>query len=192
MVGGYSEKFAVYQQSCRLGNVISLRQNLRFCHLPLGKGGNIPPPQAVPLLTGARTLCHFVTSPYTVGSLLTGARTLCHFVTSPYTVGSHPLGKGGVGFQQSFFALLQGRVSVPSLKIKNKKSKRDGVLGCRLGRRFCFAEVSTGHPRPSHYKNNLFSAKLTGGRRDPPLPIGNIENAKPTGCQGCHPLQNII
>ena len=28
--------------------------------------------------------------------VLTGPRTLCHFVTSPYTVGSHPLGKGGL------------------------------------------------------------------------------------------------
>ena len=47
---------------------------------------------------------------------------------------------------------------MPSRKIKNKKIKRDGVLGFRLGRRFCFAEVSTGDPHPSPTKFDMFSA----------------------------------
>ena len=85
-----------------------------------------------------------------------------------------------------------GSLCPPVKTAKIGENKRDGVLGCRLGLRFCFAEVSTGHPRPSPYKNNLFSAKLTGGRRDPPLQQENKDIAKPTGCQGCHPLQKNI
>ena len=39
--------------------------------------------------------------------LLTGARTLCHFVTSPCTAGSHPLHKGG------FLVLERSETGVP-------------------------------------------------------------------------------
>ena len=42
-----------------------------------------------------------------------------------------------------------GRVVIPK-EIRRTMRIREGGLGCRLGRCFCFAEVSTGHPHPSH------------------------------------------
>ena len=36
-----------------------------------------------------------------------GGGPLCHFVTSPHTVGSHPLGKGGF-FIRNFFKQFHG------------------------------------------------------------------------------------
>ena len=41
-----------------------------------------------------------------------------------------------------------GRVVIPK-EIRRTLRIREGGLGCRLGRCFCFAEVSTGHPHPS-------------------------------------------
>ena len=41
-----------------------------------------------------------------------------------------------------------GRVVIPK-EIRRTMRIREGGLGCRLGRCFCFAEVSTGHPHPS-------------------------------------------
>ena len=40
-----------------------------------------------------------------------------------------------------------GRVVIPK-EIRRTMRIREGGLGCRLGRCFCFAEVSTGHPHP--------------------------------------------
>ncbi len=40
-----------------------------------------------------------------------------------------------------------GRVVIPK-EIRRTMRIREGVLGCRLGQCFCFAEVSTGHPHP--------------------------------------------
>ena len=40
-----------------------------------------------------------------------------------------------------------GRVVIPK-EIRRTLKIREGGLGCRLGRCFCFAEVSTGHPHP--------------------------------------------
>ena len=40
-----------------------------------------------------------------------------------------------------------GRVVIPK-EIRRTMRIREGGLGCRLGRRFCYAEVSTGHPHP--------------------------------------------
>jgi hypothetical protein len=41
-----------------------------------------------------------------------------------------------------------GRVVIPK-EIRRTMRIREGGLGCRLGRCFCFTEVSTGHPHPS-------------------------------------------
>ena len=41
-----------------------------------------------------------------------------------------------------------GRVVIPK-EIRRMMRIREGGLGCRLGRCFRFAEVSTGHPHPS-------------------------------------------
>jgi len=40
-----------------------------------------------------------------------------------------------------------GRVVIPK-EIRRTMRIREGGLGCRLGRCFCYAEVSTGHPHP--------------------------------------------
>ena len=40
-----------------------------------------------------------------------------------------------------------GRVVIPK-EIRRTMRIREGGLGCRLGRCFCFAKVSTGHPHP--------------------------------------------
>ena len=40
-----------------------------------------------------------------------------------------------------------GRVVIPK-EIRRTMRIREGGLGCRLGRCFCCAEVSTGHPHP--------------------------------------------
>ena len=40
-----------------------------------------------------------------------------------------------------------GRVVIPK-EIRRTMRIREGGLGCRLGRCFCFAEVSTGHLHP--------------------------------------------
>ena len=40
-----------------------------------------------------------------------------------------------------------GRVVIPK-EIRRTMQIREGGLGCRLGRCFCFAKVSTGHPHP--------------------------------------------
>ncbi len=40
-----------------------------------------------------------------------------------------------------------GRLVIPK-EIRRTMRMREGGLGCRLGRCFCFAEVSTGHPHP--------------------------------------------
>ena len=40
-----------------------------------------------------------------------------------------------------------GRVVIPK-EIRRTMRIREGGLGCRLGRCFCFAEVFTGHPHP--------------------------------------------
>ena len=40
-----------------------------------------------------------------------------------------------------------GPVVIPK-EIRRTMRIREGGLGCRLGRCFCFAEVSTGHPHP--------------------------------------------
>ncbi len=36
----------------------------------------------------------------------------------------------------------------------------EGGLGCRLGRCFCCAEVTTGHPHPVTYNNDIFRQVL--------------------------------
>ena len=41
-----------------------------------------------------------------------------------------------------------GHVVIPK-EIRRTMRIREGGLGCRLGRCFCFVEVSTGHPHPS-------------------------------------------
>ncbi len=40
-----------------------------------------------------------------------------------------------------------GRVLIPK-EIRRTMRIREGGLGCRLDRCFCYAEVSTGHPHP--------------------------------------------
>ena len=40
-----------------------------------------------------------------------------------------------------------GRVVIPK-KIRRTMRIKEGGLGCRLGRCFCYAEASTGHPHP--------------------------------------------
>ena len=40
-----------------------------------------------------------------------------------------------------------GRVVIPK-EIRRTMRIKEGGLGCRLGRCFCYAEVSTGHPHP--------------------------------------------
>ena len=53
-----------------------------------------------------------------------------------------------------------GRVVIPK-EIRRTLRIREGGLGCRLGRCFCFAEVSTGHPHPSP----TFAIKITQKER---------------------------
>ena len=52
-----------------------------------------------------------------------------------------------------------GRVVIPK-EIRRTMRIREGGLGCRLGRCFCFAEVSAGHPHPpdiyGFIRSNIF------------------------------------
>lgn len=52
-----------------------------------------------------------------------------------------------------------GRVVIPK-EIRRTMRIREGGLGCRLGRCFCYAEVSTGHPHPVTYNIDTFRQVL--------------------------------
>ena len=54
-----------------------------------------------------------------------------------------------------------GRVVIPK-EIRRTMRIREGGLGCRLGRCFCFAEVSAGHPHPITYNIDTFRQILHG------------------------------
>ena len=54
-----------------------------------------------------------------------------------------------------------GRVVIPK-EIRRTMRIREGGLGCRLGRCFCFAEVSTGHPHPITDNIDTFRQILLG------------------------------
>ena len=59
-----------------------------------------------------------------------------------------PLVRGGVSLSADG-GVVRGKSKFCSLSLSLPQSRsRSTALGCRLGRRFCFAEVSTGHPRP--------------------------------------------
>ena len=55
-----------------------------------------------------------------------------------------------------------GRVVIPK-EIRRTLRIREGGLGCRLGRCFCFVEVSTGHPHPVTYNFDTFRQILLCG-----------------------------
>ncbi len=52
-----------------------------------------------------------------------------------------------------------GRVVIPK-EIRRTLRIREGGLGYRLGRCFCFAGVSTGHPHPVTYNIDTFRQVL--------------------------------
>ena len=54
-----------------------------------------------------------------------------------------------------------GRVVIPK-EIRRTMRIREGDLGCRLGRCFFFAKVSTGHPHPVTYNIDTFRQVLYG------------------------------
>ena len=54
-----------------------------------------------------------------------------------------------------------GRVVIPK-EIRRTMRIREGGLGCRLGRCFCFAEVSSGHPHPFTDNIHTFRQVLLG------------------------------
>ena len=54
-----------------------------------------------------------------------------------------------------------GRVVIPK-EIRRTLKIREGGLGCRLGRCFCYAEVSTGHPHPVTDNIDTFRPFLLG------------------------------
>ena len=54
-----------------------------------------------------------------------------------------------------------GRVVIPK-EIRRTMRIREGGLGCCLGRCFCYAEVSTGHPHPVTDNIDTFRQVLCG------------------------------